>query len=167
MLARDSGAMTTTHQRATFAILAGLTLAGTLAGCAAEETAAAQTDAVEEETTTPTPTSTPTDAATATTQASTYTDGTYSASGTYQAPSGTESIDVTVTVADDIVTAVTVSGSSSNPEASQYQSRFSSAIAAVIVGQDLGTISVDRVAGSSLTTGGFTTALEAIRAEAA
>lgn len=142
--------MTTTQQKATFAILAGLTLAGTLAGCAVEGTAAARTDN-----------------ATTGTQSSTFTDGTYSASGGYQAPSGTESIDVTVTVADDIVTAVTVAGSSSNPEAAQYQSRFSSAISGVVVGQDLGTISVDRIAGSSLTTGGFTTALEAIRAEAA
>lgn len=158
--------MTSTRQKTTFAILTGLALAGTLAGCAAEQTAAAKTDAVEEETATPTPTGEATTEAPTEAPASTYTDGTYTASGSYQAPSGSESIDVTVTVADDIVTDVTVGGSSSNPEASGYQSRFSSGIAAVIVGQDLETISVDRVAGSSLTSAGFTEALEAIRAEA-
>jgi len=98
---------------------------------------------------------------------STYTDGTYTGGGSYATPESVESITVTVTLADDVITAVEVTGDPQKAESKQYQSEFIGGIADVVVGQDIDSISVSRVAGSSLTSGGFTQAIEQIKAEAA
>jgi hypothetical protein len=68
----------------------------------------------------------------------TYTDGTYTAEGTYQ-----------------------------TPESQQYQSQFIGGISDVVVGKDIDTLSVSRVAGSSLTSSGFNEAIDEIKSEAA
>ena len=52
-------------------------------------------------------------------------------------------------------------------ESEQYQGEFIGGIADVVVGEDIDEISVSRVAGSSLTSGGFNEAIEAIKADAA
>lgn len=95
-----------------------------------------------------------------------YADGTYRAMGEYTAPSGAESIDVELTLADDVVTAVTVTPRATSGNAAQYQGQFAGGIAAEIVGRDIDTLRVSRVAGSSLASGGFNDALEQIKAEA-
>lgn len=95
-----------------------------------------------------------------------YTDGTYTAEGSYVAPSGPESITVEITLADDIVTAVTVTPHATSGNQAQFQSQFANGIAAVVQGKDIDTLAVSRVGGSSLTSGGFNQALEAIKAEA-
>ncbi|MEV8266022.1 hypothetical protein [Microbacterium sp. NPDC076911] len=97
----------------------------------------------------------------------TYTDGTYSADGSYATPESVESISVTVTLSDDVITEVQVAGDAQARESQQYQSEFIGGISDVVVGQDIDDISVSRVAGSSLTSGGFNQAIEAIKAEAA
>lgn len=96
----------------------------------------------------------------------TYADGTYSAQGSYATPESVETISVTVTLEDDIVTSVEVSGDPSRPESEQYQGQFIGGISDVVEGQDIDAISVSRVAGSSLTSEGFTQALETIKSEA-
>jgi uncharacterized protein with FMN-binding domain len=97
----------------------------------------------------------------------TYADGTYTADASYQAPSGTETVTVELTITDDTVTAVTVSQDSSDREAREFQERFASGIAAQVVGKDVSSLSVSRVSGSSLTSGGFNAAVEEIRSQAA
>lgn len=97
----------------------------------------------------------------------TYTDGTYTAEGSYSTPGGQESISVEVTVADDAVTAVTVTPEASGGNAERFQGEFASGIADVVVGQELAGLSVDKVSGSSLTGDGFNAALDQIRADAA
>lgn len=97
----------------------------------------------------------------------TYTDGTYTADGSYATPESVETISVTVTLADDIITAVEVTGNPTKSESEQYQSQFIGGIQDAVVGQDIDEISVSRVAGSSLTSGGFNEAIDAIKAEAA
>lgn len=97
----------------------------------------------------------------------TYTDGTYTAEGSYSTPGGQESISVEVTVADDAVTAVTVTPEASGGNAERFQTEFASGIADVVVGQDLAGLSVDKVSGSSLTGDGFNAALDQIRVDAA
>lgn len=99
--------------------------------------------------------------------AAAYTDGTYTAEGSYATPESVESLTVTVTLENDVITSVAVEGSPQRPESEQYQSQFIGGIADVVVGQDIDEISVSRVAGSSLTSGGFNQAIEAIKAEAA
>lgn len=98
--------------------------------------------------------------------ASGYADGTYTVEAGYQAPSGMERIEVVLTLADGTVTAVSVSGDAADREAAHYQSRFASAIAAEVVGRDISTLSVSRVAGASLTSDGFNAALDDIRSHA-
>ena len=95
-----------------------------------------------------------------------YNDGTYDASGEYESPAGTESLDVTITLADDIITDVTVVGSGGNPDVERYQGEFIAGVADVVVGQDIDELVIDRVAGSSLSSNGFKAALRAIKAEA-
>jgi len=98
---------------------------------------------------------------------SSYADGTYTAEGSYATPESVETITVTVTLADDIVTDVKVSGDPQKRESEQYQSQFIGGIADVVVGQDIAELQVSRVAGSSLTSGGFNEAIQEIKSEAA
>lgn len=96
-----------------------------------------------------------------------YTDGTFSATGSYQTPGGEESIGVTVTLESGVVSAVQTEPMPSNGTTELYQGKFSSGIREQIVGTPLDDLSVDKVSGSSLTSGGFRTAIEQIKSEAA
>ena len=148
--------------KVSIAVLAGLALTGALAGCSA--TADAGTGSTD--TGTGTTDSGSTDTGSTDTSA-VYTDGTYTAEGSYQAPSGTESVDVTITLKDDVITAVEVVGNATDPQAKQHQGEFIAGISDVVVGKDIDTIQVDKVGGSSLTSGGFNKAVEEIKADAA
>lgn len=96
-----------------------------------------------------------------------YADGTYTAEGSYATPESVETIQVTVTLEDDVITALDVTGDPQKRESEQYQGQFIGGIADVVVGQDIDDIQVSRVAGSSLTSGGFNEAIETIKSEAA
>ena len=98
---------------------------------------------------------------------STYTDGTYTAEGSYSTPETVESISVTITLADDVITAVEVTGDPQARESKQYQGQFIGGISDEVVGTSIDEISVSRVAGSSLTSNGFNEAIATIKAEAA
>ena len=95
-----------------------------------------------------------------------YADGTYTADGSYQAPSGTESITVELTLADDKVTDISVTPQASDPTAKGMQANFASGIADQVVGQDIDQLNVTRVSGSSLTSAGFKIAIAAIKEDA-
>lgn len=145
----------------------------TLAGCAAGAAGAADADDTETSSVASTPSASASDTASATDTAteaagtSTYTDGTYSAEGSYIDGGGVaETVSVTITLADDVVTDVEVTGDATSPQSRQYQSAFIGGIAEVVVGKDIDDLSVSRVAGSSLTSGGFNAALEQIKSEA-
>ena len=124
---------------------AGLGLVGALAGCSST-TGSTSGDSAD-------------------TSAS-YKDGTYTEDGDYTSPGGPQSVTVKLTLAGDKVTAVTVTGHATDPTAKSYQAQFVDGISAVVVGKDVDTLNVSRVAGSSLTSGGFNAALKAIKAEA-
>lgn len=96
-----------------------------------------------------------------------YTDGTYTAEGSYATPESVETIIVTVTLEGDEITDVEVTGDPQKSESAQYQGQFIGGVADEVVGQDIDEIAVSRVAGSSLTSGGFNQAIEAIKSEAA
>jgi uncharacterized protein with FMN-binding domain len=125
----------------------------------------------EPATTAATPKATQSDSASATAPAgasgSAYADGTYTADGSYRTPESVEKISVTVTLQDDVITAVSVSGNPQKRESEEYQSKFIGGISSEVVGKSIDEISVSRVAGSSLTSGGFNQAIETIKAEAA
>lgn len=133
------------------AVFAGLTLVGALAGCSS---ATAGTDVNSNS-----------DAAVP--SGATYANGTYTESGSYQSPNGTETVDVTITLGNGIVTDVKVVGKGESRDSQRYQGEFIKGIGAEVVGKDIATLKVSKVAGSSLTSGGFNAAVDTIRADAA
>lgn len=136
-----------------------------LAGCSA--TAGPPSDGSGTGADSTTDSTTSTDTGSTSTSGDTYQDGTYTAEGTYVTPESVETITVTVTLEDDVVTGVDVTGDPQAHETVEYQSKFIGGISDVVVGQDLDQLSVSRVAGSSLTSGGFNDAIETIKSEAA
>ncbi len=92
-----------------------------------------------------------------------YKNGTYSANGSYLSPGGHESIGVTITVANDKITSVSVTATGPDPESIRYEKRFASGISSIVVGKTLDQATVSgRVNGSSLTGDGFNAALTTI-----
>jgi membrane-associated protease RseP (regulator of RpoE activity) len=91
------------------------------------------------------------------------TDGSYEATGGYQSPNGPETILVSVEVSGGVVTQVTVTPQASSSTSSRYQGMFAGGIAEEIIGQPIDGLQVSRVAGSSLTGGGFNDALNQMR----
>lgn len=138
--------MSPQSSRVLAATFAGLGIAGALAGCAPSSGAGGSSSGgtVDE----------------------TYADGTYTADGSYQAPSGTESITVELTLADDNVTDITVTPHATDPTASGMQANFAGGIAKQVIGQNIDTLNITRVSGSSLTSGGFKIAIAAIKEDA-
>lgn len=143
------------------AVLTAATGIALLAGCAPTAS-----EAEERETTEPGSTETGDSGATGDGTGA-YANGTYTAEGSYATPESVEAITVTVTLEDDIVTAVEVTGDPQKRESQQYQGQFIGGIADVVVGEDIDDLQVSRVAGSSLTSGGFNKAIDAIKSEAA
>jgi uncharacterized protein with FMN-binding domain len=93
-----------------------------------------------------------------------YADGTYTASGQYGGlPS---SIGVSVTLVDDVITAVTVTPRATDPTSLDYQTRFARAVPALVVGRNIDEVNLSKVAGSSGTPDGFNAAIQRIKAEA-
>ena len=153
--------------------LAGVTGIFLLAGCSAQATVADQATTEPTSSAVAQPSSSPTASESTSTTGeatatSTYADGTYTAEGSYSPQAGLiEAISVTITLQDDVITAVEVSGDPQERESVEYQSKFIGGISAEVVGKNIDEISVSRVAGSSLTSGGFNEAIQAIKAEAA
>lgn len=100
------------------------------------------------------------------TDTSDYKDGTYAATGTYLSPGGRESVALTVTIKDGVITDTSLETQASDAEAKEYQTLFATNYKALIVGKDVNGLSLSRVAGSSLTSNGFNDALDEIRSEA-
>ena len=165
--------MKTRQKKIALATMTGLSISVALAGCATDTSASADSA----ETVAPSAASTPAATGSADSTAgatddaagssSTYADGTYEATGTYTSPNGKEEIDVSLTLAGDVITAVTVTPEATNPNSVNYQNQFADGISEVVVGKDIDEIEVSRVAGSSLTSGGFNEAVETIKSEAA
>jgi len=147
-------------------VLGVIALAGCASAADAEESASTQSDAAA----TPAATASAGEQSTGSTDGASdgaYADGTYTADGSYATPESVETITVTVTLENDVITAVEVTGNPTKRESEQYQGKFIGGISAEVVGKNIDDISVSRVAGSSLTSGGFNEAIDAIKAEAA
>ncbi|NRQ48690.1 FMN-binding protein [Aeromicrobium stalagmiti] len=95
-----------------------------------------------------------------------FADGDYSGEGSYSNPGGESTVKVDLTLADGKVSDVTVTPEATNGTSKQYQEQFAGGIADQVVGKGLDEIEVSKVAGSSLTSGGFNQAIDAIKAEA-
>ena len=92
---------------------------------------------------------------------SSYADGTYTAEGSYATP---ESVETIWSRSRSRTTSSPTSRCRATRrarESEEYQGKFIGGISDEVVGQDIDEISVSRVAGSSLTSGGFNKAIEA------
>lgn len=143
--------MTTSLRKSVFIGIAGLSLAGSAAGCAPAQTGGAPAGGT---------------APSAAAGGTGYKDGTFSADGNYVSPNGTETVGVTLTLAGGAVSEVQITQHPSNPNTRKFQGEFSGGIASQIVGKKLDEIKVSKVAGSSLTSGGFNQAVEKIKSDA-
>ena len=140
---------------------AGVSLVGALAGCSA--TAATGTS----DSSTDTSASSSPSADDSSTSTATYKDGSYTEDGEYNSPGGEEKVEVKVTLADGVITAVTVTSDASNdPTGKQYQAQFIKGISGEVVGKKIDNLSVSKVSGSSLTSMGFNAAITKIKADA-
>ncbi len=152
-------------RKSVYAGIAGLSLAGTVAGCApsATESAPASTGGSSSTTSAATPSAA---ASSLAGSGSSYKDGTYSADGNYVSPNGTETVGVQLTLASGTVTDVQITQHPSNPNTRKFQGEFTGGIASQVVGKSIDGLNVSKVAGSSLTSGGFNQAVEQIKSEA-
>lgn len=144
-----------TRQNA-FVALAGIALVG-LSGCSGS--GAPTTDQSEEP-------SDATDTPKTPAASADYQDGDYTAEGGYISPGGPETVTVTLTLEDSTITAIDVTGSGSTPNAKKFQGEFIEGIDEIAVGKKIDELTVSKVAGSSLTSQGFTKALDQIKADA-
>ena len=115
----------------------------------------------ESTTTEDAPTTTPSETATGD-----YKDGTYSATGSYSSPGGRESIELTVTIKDGVITSTSMVANARSGEAEEYQADFAAGYKSLVVGKNVDEVSLSRVAGSSLTSNGFNDALDQIKSDA-
>lgn len=143
--------MNTIFRKGVVAGIAGLFLAGSAAGCAPGQAAGTQATGA---------------APSAAAGTATYKDGTFSADGNYVSPNGTETVGVTLTLAGGAVSDVQITQHPSNPNTRKFQGEFAGGIKSQIVGKRLDEIKVSKVAGSSLTSGGFNQAVDKIKADA-
>lgn len=105
-------------------------------------------------------------ASTSSTTGGSYKDGSYSAAGSYQTPGGSEKITVKVTLANGVINSVDVERDPTTREAEEYQGKFISGYKELVVGKKIDEVRLNRVAGSSLTPGGFNRALDQIKSDA-
>lgn len=150
-------------RKTVYAGIAGLSLVGTVAGCA--PSGSGNTPPATSGGGAGTSAAAPSGGASSG-GSSAYKDGTYSADGTYVSPNGTETVGVELTLAGGAVTDVNITQHPSNPNTRKFQGEFASGIAAQVVGRNIDDLNVSKVAGSSLTSGGFNKALEQIKSEA-
>lgn len=97
-----------------------------------------------------------------------FTAGTYEVQAQYNNPDGVTSIKVSLSLDDDgTVTDVTVTPEATGGNGLMFQKIFAENIGAEVVGKPITEIEVDKVAGSSLTSAGFNSAVDAVIAQAA
>ena len=77
----------------------------------------------------------------------------------------THDIEVSLTLEGDLVKDVVVNFDKGNGPANDYQKRFESSYKTAVIGQKLSNLSLSRVGGASLTSGGFNEAVSQIKAQ--
>jgi uncharacterized protein with FMN-binding domain len=97
---------------------------------------------------------------------SVYKDGTYTATGSYMSPGGPDQVGVTLTLANDVITSISVTPGAGDNESARYQNRFISGYKPLVIGKNIATVNLSRVSGSSLTSRGFNAALAKIETQA-
>lgn len=147
---------TTTLKRAAFATAASVAALLPLAACSSTEPEPSISRPSSTQSAEPSASSDGSDSA--------YEDGTYNAMGEYGG--GPSYLDVTLTLEDNVVTAVTVEPQAENETSLDYQERFAAAVPDEVIGKTLDEAEVGKLAGASTCPDGFNDALEQIREKA-
>ncbi|MFO6452578.1 MULTISPECIES: FMN-binding protein [unclassified Aeromicrobium] len=157
--------MTPTKRRA-YAALAASTALLTLAACGDSD--AAENDASSSKTPSATSAAPSEPAASDSGASGAFTAGEYEATGSYTTPDGqTQSIEVEVELAaDGTITSLDADGQAEGGNSEQFQKKFESGIDAQVEGRKITELDVDKVSGSSLTSGGFNDAIDQIISQA-
>jgi uncharacterized protein with FMN-binding domain len=95
-----------------------------------------------------------------------YKDGTYTAEGVYTSPAGSEKINVTLFLKDDVIVDATVKALATVPASVNWQGKFISGVKAEVVGKKLSEVTLTKVSGSSLTPKGWNDAVAKIQTQA-
>ncbi|MEU4489700.1 hypothetical protein AB0H94_33230 [Streptomyces purpurascens] len=147
--------MSALNKKIATATMLGVSASAAVAGCSAAD----EQEETSRQRTSVSPSVSPTG------RNSVHADGTYRATGWYGGlPS---SIDVTLTLDDEVMSDVEVTPNATVPTSLDYQEHFAAAIPDVVVGRNIDEVRVSRLAGSSGTPDGFNDALDRIKAEAA
>lgn len=96
----------------------------------------------------------------------TYKDGDYSVVGTYNSPAGAETMGVSLTLKDNIITAVTIEPKANAPISKKFQETVADSIKPFVVGKRIDAVKLSKISGSSLTPKGFNDALEKVKVQA-
>lgn len=158
------------YQKSLFALFVIVTL--TVQGCSMAPKTATETPDAAAVATTGTQETPPTPDATAPTAESTGTattatgtttskvlNGTFRFTDKYMTPGGEEPMDVTVTIANGVITAVEAKNVATLPKSVPFQDKFIAGIAGVVVGKNIKDVEITNVNGSSLTAQAFNKAL--------
>lgn len=96
-----------------------------------------------------------------------YKNGTYTAMGNYFSPAGPESINVSITISNDVVTSSSVTPLAQDGRSMGYQEMFINAYKQYVIGKNIDSIDlVGDISGSSLTPKAFDNALNTIKQDA-
>ena len=95
-----------------------------------------------------------------------FKNGTYSAEGNYITHVGQKHIAVTVTLKNDIITDADVKNEADDAMSVRYQDSFISGFKQFVIGKDISSVHLSKVAKSSLTPNGFNSALQLIESQA-
>ncbi len=82
--------------------------------------------------------------------AGTYKDGTYTQVGEYVSPGGPETIGVTITLANGVVSDVTVEPQATRPVSMEKQADFAANYKPMVVGKSIDEVMLTKVSGSSV-----------------
>ena len=158
-------------------VLAAACSTGVLPGCAAGKEVTPSNDeyAGRAQTANPAPAGTTAPATTAPAPAPTvtggpYADGQYTASGSYGVIDGVveeDSIDVTATLRDGVITEVSVTGHPLLTQSHDYMQGFVNEISGAVVGRSVEDAHVTALAGASKTSDAFNDAIDDIASQAA
>ncbi len=95
-----------------------------------------------------------------------YKDGTYTSVGNYTSPAGPEEIEISLTLEKGVITEAVATPKATNPKSVNFQGIFTENFKPLVVGKSIGEVKLDKVAGSSLTPGGFNDAVVKIMEQA-
>jgi uncharacterized protein with FMN-binding domain len=98
--------------------------------------------------------------------AATLKDGTYTDSEDYFVPPGQESVAVTATIQNGVVSDISITNSKNDRESAEFQNDFAGSYKSQVVGQKISGLQIRAIAGASDTTDAFNRALSQITTKA-